>query len=161
MLRIALLLLSIGCAGCSTESSEQGLAAADPVADPAVTEAPTTKNLQTQPRIAKPVDGMDVADEYTRQFYAGEVDALFAKFSEEMKGMIPLDDFRVNQGKFESHFGKQTALVNQEAKVDGGMRSFTRWARFENFDGVVSVEWILHEDDTIAGFFIRNSPPPE
>ena len=39
--------------------------------------------------------------------------------------------------------------------MDGNYRSFVRWARFERYDGVIGIQWVLRDDDSIAGFWVK------
>lgn len=117
-------------------------------------------------KLGPAIPGSDVADEYTRQFCAGELRELFGKFSDEMKTVLPFDQLEAQQAQFREQFGRETQLIHRESKVEGDHRAIVRWARFENYDGVIGVEWILrNDDDAIAGFFVRpaqsETPPPK
>ena len=52
-------------------------------------------------------------------------------------------------------------VLGEESQQKGEYRGFVRWARFEKFDGVIEVLWILREDDSIAGFYVRPAERPQ
>jgi hypothetical protein len=171
MSRIALFVLSIACVACSAEPEPQALGAAaeGPAGAPgpspgrpaeAAPPAELPENLRVLARIAPPDEPQPVADEYTRMFYEGELEQLFAKFSSEMKATIPLAQLELHQARFVGQFGKEREVVHRESKNEEGYRAFVRWARFEKADGLVGIQWILSEDDSIAGFYVRQAPEP-
>ncbi len=151
-------LLFLVCAGCGSDAPEP--AADDDDAPATLPQAPTRPAPpMSRARIAPEVDGLEVALAYTSKFYSGELDGLFAEFSDEMKAIMPLEQLEQNHAEFAEKFGREIEMVYEESKIDGDQRSFVRWARFENHDGVIGVQWILHPDDSVAGFFIRPAEP--
>lgn len=165
MIRFLLVALSIlACLACGgdesptqpeTKPAESG-SAPEPAPEPAPGDG---KVVVARPQIVTQVRGIEVANEYTRKFYAGELKELYDKFSDEMRTVLPLPQLTTRQAEFSTQFGPETKLVHEESKMDGGYRAFVRWARFEKYDGVIGVQWILRKDDTIAGFFIRPAQP--
>jgi hypothetical protein len=156
--------------GCGGGSGHQLTSAPPPVEAPSPPSAPSVPQpAAPAPPPSEPIAGsarvyageeFEVADEYTRLFYAGELDRLFGRFTDEMKTALPLEQLRQNRAAFNEQFGRELAVVHRESQVDGEHRAFMRWARFQKSQEVVGVQWILREDDTIAGFFVRLAPRP-
>jgi hypothetical protein len=165
---LLLLAAAVGC-GSAPEQSPLSQPAAAPAPAPApatapappVAPAPGTSGLRAKAIVAPAVAGADVADRYTQMFYSGEVGPLFEHFSDEMKKVLPLPQLTERQAQFLEQFGRELALVHQESKLDGNYRAFVRWARFEKREGVFGVQWILRDDDSVAGFFVRAAQPTQ
>jgi hypothetical protein len=153
--------LATGCGGREDAPAPQSPAPSPaPAPAPAIPPAIPPAGPAAEPGPGAP-RGADVADRYTQMFYAGELDALYARFSDEMKAVLPRTLLTERQAQFLAQFGRETGLVHRESKVEGEYRSFVRWARFEKQEGVIGVQWILRADDSIGGFFVRAAPQQE
>jgi hypothetical protein len=180
MIRLAsCLLLLVALAGCGAEGSHEQASTAPPPIEqaaappapeptaptppptPAPTPVPSGSLVATAKILPGSGEGFEAADEYTRQFHAGELDALFKKFSSEMKTVMTIEQLRQNQLLFTQQFGPEVLVVDRESKTEGEHRAFMRWARFQKRSEVVGFQWILNADDTIAGFFVHVAKPPE
>ena len=93
--------------------------------------------------------------EYTQRFYDGELAALHRSFSAELKRAMPLERLRALHAGMLEEWGREVEVLGQDAQARGEHRGFVRWARFDRHDGVIELQWILEEDDTIAALFIR------
>lgn len=93
--------------------------------------------------------------DYTRQFYAGELADLHARFSDEFKSSFPLEQLAALRRRVAEEYGKETAVLGEETAVKGEYRGFARFARFEKSAEPIEVQWILRNDDSIAGLFVR------
>jgi hypothetical protein len=90
-------------------------------------------------------------------FYAGEMDELREKFSEEMKAEFPPGRLELMRDRVRDGLGEETEVVDEDSQVRDEYRGFVRWARFSKHDGLVEIQWVLRQDDTIAGFIIREA----
>jgi hypothetical protein len=129
------------------------------VAEPETAPPPTTiKDVSVS---VEPIEtpGLDVVRAYTEQFYAGELQELHAKFSEEMQQSFPLGQLKALHDQVRSQYGKEIEVIGEEGQTRGEYRGFARWARFDKYDGVIEVQWILREDDSIAGLFVQPTKP--
>ena len=159
-----LVLLCVSCGGESSEdAAESGLTPAPapppmPAIPPAADPGSGYRRLGTATMVPVP-EGMDVANEYTRMFYVGELETLHAKFSDEMKTVLSLDDLAERRAQFSAQFGAESEVIHQESKVDGDFRAYVRWVRYENYPDIVGIEWILRKDDSVAGFYVRPAAP--
>ena len=104
---------------------------------------------------------MGVVRGYTAQFYDGDLGALHDRFSPEFKESLTLELLTALRENVREAYGQERAVVGEEQQSKGEYRGFVRWAKFEKVDGVIEVLWILREDDSIAGFFIRPTEQPE
>ena len=139
---LMILFLALGCSG-----------GADADARPA--GAPPSTEAAAAPQAPAAVPGQEVVQRYTEMLYRGETDLLFEKFSPEMKGTLPLDQLSTLYEQILTRYGTETRVIDRDAKVRGEYRGFVRWAEFDKTDEIIEVQWILREDDTIAGLFVR------
>jgi hypothetical protein len=138
-------------------------------ADTPLVETPTSP----APAPAPAVDLAEhaTAHRYTGMFYRGEIDLLFERFSEEMQEeILPLDQLTALYEHMITHYGTETRVLAVDSKTNGEYRAFVRWAAFDKTEDVIEVQWILRENDVIAGFWIRPAqktqsgvvtPPPQ
>jgi hypothetical protein len=110
------------------------------------------------PSMVKP--GFEAVKLYTDQFYAGEFDKLHDKFSDEMKTTVSLDKLREIHAFVAERYGHEVQVLGEDQQTKDDYRGFVRWARFSDYDGVIEIQWILHPDDTVAGFLIEPSQKP-
>ena len=53
------------------------------------------------------------------------------------------------------NFGQEIGVIAEDSSTRGEFRGFVRWARFDETDEVIELQWILRANDEVAGFFIR------
>ena len=108
-----------------------------------------------------PVPDVDPAElaaahTYTKMFYDGKLDLLFAKFTEEMQTeIIPMERLNLIFEHVVTNYGAETRVIAEEKQARDDLRAFVRWARFDKTEEVIEVQWILKANDEIAGFYIR------
>lgn len=93
--------------------------------------------------------------EYTRLFYDGELGRLYAHFSDEARAALPLEQLAALRERMVAQYGREVRILREDAQTRGEYDGFVRWARFDRYDGVIELQWILSGDDTVAAFFIR------
>ncbi len=162
------LILILGGCGGATPEDEPAQAAPAVVPEPA---APTETAPESPPLASPPLEdlqvtvqpvetpGMDVVRAYTEQFYSGELEQLHERFTEEMKQVLPPDQLRTLYDYVRQEYGEEVEVLGEDAQTKDEYRGFARWARFSNYDGVIEVQWILREDDSVAGFFVQPAKP--
>jgi hypothetical protein len=136
----------------STDASSDGL---DREALPDISVA--EQRLQVGEPTTAP--GVEVVRKYTQMFYSGDLDQLRESFSAEMKEEFPPERLQVMRDRVRMNLGEEVEIVGEDSQAKDDYRGFVRWARFSKHDGLVEVQWILREDDTIAGFQIREARP--
>lgn len=99
-------------------------------------------------------------NDYTRMFYDGELTELYRYFTDEMKTVLPLAQLNAVRDEMLSKYGHEIHVVGQDDETRGEYRGFVRWARFDGYDGVIELQWILQQDDSIAAFFVRPADRP-
>ena len=167
-LGLSLGILLCGCGGSEPEAPEQ--TAPSPTAGPTASAAPDPTpppigdvQVSIVPLAPAGIDGADLVREYTRMFYAGELEKLFEKFSPEMReDILPLDKLRALREQVRSQYGEEVQVLGEDAQTKGDYRGFARWARFSKRDDVLQLRWILRPDDSVAGFQVMpaQNPPP-
>jgi hypothetical protein len=161
----------LGCGGERPEAESVGAAPA-PAPSPAASEAPPAPAptpspvgevaVTIVPVVPDGVAGRDTAREYTRMFYAGELEPLFEKFSPEMRTeILPLEKLRALREQVRERYGEETQVLGEDSQTKGDLRGFARWARFSRHDGVIEIRWILRPDDTVAGFMVIPAKLPQ
>jgi murein DD-endopeptidase MepM/ murein hydrolase activator NlpD len=96
----------------------------------------------------------------TASFYKGEMDALWARFSPEMKkGIGSVENLRGFRTQVEGQAGVEESVADEKVDSKDGFRIYQRIARFSKAPMRIMVQWTLGPDDSVAGFFIR--PVPE
>jgi len=96
----------------------------------------------------------------TASFYKGEFEALWTRFSTEMKkGMGNVDNMRAFRAQVEAQAGIEESVVDEKVEPAEGLQVYKRIARFSKAPMKVLVQWALAADGSVAGFFIR--PVPE
>ena len=150
---LACLLALCGC-GSAPSSPPAPTEEREPAAAPEV--AVVEQRLEVEPTVDA---GLEVVRRYTRMFYAGELDSLRQKFSSEMREEFPEGRLELMRDRVRTNLGEETEVVGEDFQLRDDYRGFVRWARFSKHDGLIEVQWILREDDTIAGFMIREARP--
>ena len=112
-------------------------------------------NSAPPPPAADP--GLEVVRRYTQMFYSGETEKLRENFSEEMKDEFPEGRLQVMLDRVRLNLGEEIEVVGEDSQTRDDYRGFVRWARFSKHEGVVEIQWVLREDDTVAGFIIRET----
>jgi hypothetical protein len=110
------------------------------------------------PSLVKP--GFEAVKRYTDQFYAAELGKLHDNFSDEMKTTISLDKLREIHAFVAEQYGREVQILGEDKQTKSDYRGFVRWTRFSDYDGVIEIQWILHADDTVAGFLIQPAENP-
>jgi len=157
------LLLPLGLlTGCSEKGAVAEPAAAIAVSSVPEPQAPPPAAAPAPQRSAapSPAAAMNPADfamvrEYTELFYAGNLDVLHEKFSEEMREVLSMTQFVDLHAHMRENYGEETTVIAEDTQTKGDYRGFVRWARFDKTDEIIEVQWILNPDDVIAGFYLR------
>jgi hypothetical protein len=155
------LLVVVGCGTSAPPPTDAPEATDTPEAPEATpsTETPPDitveqQELQVQPAVDP---GLDVVRNYTRMFYDGEMEELRANFSEEMKTDFPPGRLQVMRERIREGLGEEIEIVGERSQTRDEYRGFVRWARFSKHDGLIEIQWVLRQDDTVAGFIIREA----
>jgi hypothetical protein len=157
---VLLVLSIVAPVGCSGNAQEPEPATQDEAARGIPGPTSATPPATPPAPLRQPVDPAEVAAvaEYTRMFYEGRIEALHAKFSEEMQGVLSLEQLTAMYRNAVDNYGKETQVLAEDSDVKGDYRAFVRWARFDKTEEVIELQWILRPDDAIAGFYIRPAP---
>lgn len=149
LLLLAAICIALGAVSCGGDASDTA-AESEPAADAAADE-PIRIPLERMP-------GVDAVAAYTRQLYAGELDELYERFSDEFRAEFSRTQLQEFHDLVRDRFGNEVSLVSIQRKESGDYRAFARFAIFDGYDGVVQLKWILRSDDLIAGLELETSP---
>ena len=152
---LSLLAIAAGCSGEPTEPPPAGDSKTEAVSG--VMNVPTTAPATTPPPQPPAIDPVALATvrKYTEMFYEGQLDLLHAKFSEEMRQTVPMEQINLMFEHAVTTYGTETGLIAEEMQTRDDYRAFVRWARFDKTEEIIEIQWILKQNDEIAGFFIR------
>lgn len=100
--------------------------------------------------------------ECTRLFYAGSLDALWARFTPEMKAALTsVENLKAFRDGVGAQLGAEKSVVSEKVERVEGWSVYQRRARFEKIPAEIVVQWSLDEKGGIGGFFIRPADPPK
>lgn len=160
---VSWLLVAVGCgeaappAAETPESPDPAPAAHADVAT-APDAVPEINVAQQELRVEPAADpGLAVVRRYTQMFYSGQTEQLREKFSEEMKAEFPPERLQIMRERVRLNLGEEVEVVGEDSQTRDDLRGFVRWARFSKHEGIIEIQWVLREDDTVAGFIIREA----
>lgn len=97
---------------------------------------------------------LDAGRDLTRQFYAGETPALWARMTPQMQAALgSLANLDALRAQVAAQAGTELAVLDEKSQEEGGLHIYRRLARYSKAD--VEIRWVLDKEDRIAGFFIR------
>ncbi len=101
-------------------------------------------------------DALEQGRKLTVLFYAGDLDAVWQQMSAQMRSALgdapALEAFA---GQVEAQLGKEARVVDESVEEVQGFEVYLRTAQFENFDGLIHVQWAFDSEDKVGGFFVR------
>ncbi|MFC4728330.1 hypothetical protein [Coralloluteibacterium thermophilus] len=97
----------------------------------------------------------------TRQFAAGELDAVHGRFDARMREALSREQLGALHEQVRTQLGAETAVIAEQTGSQDGMRIYSRVARFEKApDAPAELAWALAPDGSVAGFYIRPAQQP-
>jgi len=153
--------LAVACAGDSEPPAETPPA---PVEPPAATQPADPTDLLGSARLAKVLSPeWERVEEFTQQFYAGDLDKLYSSFSGTYKEEFSLQDLFDLHAKMRAEFGQELEVVATRTEENQGYKAFFRASRFSDDERLIEVAFVIGPDDTIAGLVVtpdRTAQPP-
>ncbi len=153
-----ILLLTLACAGESEPPAEGAPGAAaetGPSAGSTDSEPAEPGELVGGARLTKVLSPeWERVEGFTQQFYAGELDALYASFSDGYKEEFSLQDLIDLRDKMLAEFGEEVEVVSTRTEEREGYEAFFRAARFSREERLIEVAFVIGPDDAIAGLFV-------
>lgn len=103
---------------------------------------------------------LELARSYTQSLYDGEVDRLWAAFTEEMQGVFGGQaGLAAFMAQLAEQLGAEAAVLEESFSQDGPFYVYGRVAAFTQFDRPVLVQWTLQADGSVAGLFVTPAEP--
>ena len=103
------------------------------------------------------------AEDYSRLLYSAESEAIYRKFSDEIKNLIPMDSFKALETSIAEDLGGEIDVEDEFYFMLNGMLWYHRVSRFETYQEPLVLFWAIDEGGTITGFQLRelDIPPME
>jgi murein DD-endopeptidase MepM/ murein hydrolase activator NlpD len=107
-----------------------------------------------------PVPALELGRQLTAAFYRGDLDGVWARFSDPMRQAISsVEALRALRAQVEAQAGGEEAVLEEKVEAKDGFQIYLRIARFSKAPVRLAVQWTLGVDGSVQGFFIR--PVPE
>ena len=100
---------------------------------------------------------------FTKQFYDGELDELYASFSEAYKQEFSMQNLVDLRDTVLTEYGAEIEVVGTRKEEKEGYRAFFRAARFSNDERLIEIAFVIGSDESIAGIYVtpdRGTPSP-
>lgn len=92
--------------------------------------------------------------EYTKLFYAADLQSIHEKFTDELKAAMSFDELQEIRRMVGLQLGEETELVSEDVEARDEYLVYTRRARFAKYAGEVESQWVLRAGG-IAGLQFR------
>jgi hypothetical protein len=113
-------------------------------------------NAQAPAAAAPPPDAKMLGQAATRQFYAGEIDAIWDRFGPAMKEALKSkDQLRAFRDQLTAQAGTEAEVIEEVGSRQGDFAVYVRTARFSKAPMPLVVQWTFGAKGEVQGFFIR------
>jgi hypothetical protein len=155
------ILLAVACAGDPQPPADE---AAGPAATaPVHTDAVEPIDLRGDARLVKLVSPeWERVEEFTKLFYDGELEQLYANFSAAYQEEFSLQDLTTLRDGMLAELGEEVEVVKTRKEEKQGYQAFFREARFSGDERLIEVAFLIGPNQTISGLFVtpeRSAPP--
>jgi len=126
-----------------------------PVTEPAAVSVPGTHTIVGDSKLVKIVTAeWKPIEAYTQQFYRGELDELYALFSDAAKEEFSMQNLIDLHDKVQTDYGEEVEIVASRKEEKDEYVAFFRAARFSLDERLIEVAWVIGSDDSIRGLYI-------
>lgn len=110
-----------------------------------------------------PLDVQATGRELTRQFYAGEIDKIWARMSPQMKKALgdDPDGLRAVQLQIKSQLGAEREVVSEHVYPAAEYLVYQRLVLYTKLDLPFNAQWTLDSKGGVGGFFVLKATPAE
>ena len=151
------IVLAVAC-GSEPEPVEENIA---PPAQTPQTEAPDPDDGEgTIDIVGNARLGMFISPEwariegFTKQFYDGQLDELYASFSELYRRDFSMQDLIDLRDKVLTEYGQEVEVVATRKEEKQDYRAFFRAARFSDDERLIEISFLIGPDESIGGLYI-------
>ena len=145
------ILLAAGCAGDPQPPANDAAGAGAPV-DADVAEPINLTGDAQLVRVVSPE--WERVEAFTKLFYDGELEQLYANFSAGYKEEFSLQNLTTLRDKMLTEFGEEIEVVKTRKEENQGYQAFFRAARFSADERLIEVAFVLGPNETISGLFV-------
>jgi len=145
------ILLAAGCAGDPQPPADDATGAGAPVD----ADAAEPINLTGDARLVRVVSPeWERVEGFTKLFYDGELEQLYANFSAGYKEEFSLQNLTTLRDKMLAEFGEEVEVVKTRKEEKQGYQAFFRAARFSADERLIEVAFLIGPNETISGLFV-------
>lgn len=152
-----MLLLAVAC-GSEPGPAEENTAAPAQIPQPEAPDADDgdmTVNIIGEARLAKFISPEWARIEgFTKQFYDGELDELYASFSEPYKQEFSMQDLIDLRDMVLTEYGQEVEVVATRKEEKQNYRAFFRAARFSDDERLIEIAFLIGPDESIGGLYV-------
>lgn len=109
------------------------------------------------------VEGIEMVRgrEYTTAFYKGELDQVYAKFTDGFKAQMSKTQFRKALLTVSTNLGVEQNVFGERVQFGEEYKAYIRLVEFSKDPAPHEVVWLLRDDLSIAGFRVTKARPSE
>ena len=115
----------------------------------------TAQKLAEQKPAGDTSPQLELGRAYTKDFYSGELNKLYTKFSPQFQESMTIDELRNFRHNVSNQFGVETEVLSEEIVPRGAFLIYVRRSRFAKNDGAVELIVALRDGSLIAGMTMR------
>ena len=147
-------LLAVACGGEPTGQDTAPSAAPTPqIGVPQGDDGKTTTNAIA--RLGKVVSPEWARIErFTKQFYNGELDELYANFSDAFKQEFSMQDLVDLRDRVLTEYGEEVKVVATRKEENEDYRAFFRAVHFSNDERLIEIVFVIGPDELIGGLYV-------
>ena len=150
MIRHTILLAAL-CASCASSPDPKPSATA-----PTPQENAVSSETMSSPDPSDARSATQLGQEATRMFYAGELDALYARFTDQMRAALSPDAWKGAHQQITGGLSSEAEVVGESEQEVVGAMIYKRRVRFANVpDKVFELTWAFDKQGRIAGFNVQ------
>ncbi len=98
---------------------------------------------------------LELGRAYTKDFYRGELNRLYAKFSPQFQESMTIEELRTFRHNVSSQFGVEREVISEKIIPKGAFLIYVRRSRFAKYDGAVELIVALRGSNLIAGMTMK------
>lgn len=149
--RLSRLSLSLWVVACATT----GPSPAAPAAETPGPDSTLVRELQGLDALRS--ETLATGRRYTEMFWAGQLEPLHARFSEQMKAALPTETWQAAHDQITQGLGAELETVSEGTQVIGARRTYWRVAKMKDNPGLFKTLWVVDAEGAIYTFLVTQA----